>query len=64
MSAETISEVAARLGFVTVECPSCDPIIDPECSNCEGLGFVWSRLGATLSRTGLLRLAGSGRREP
>lgn len=57
MADENILGVATRLGFEAVHCRTCNPIIDPQCGNCEGAGFVWRGRGATLSRSGLLRLA-------
>jgi hypothetical protein len=63
VTTQNILALAARLGFEPVHCPSCNPIIDPECGNCEGSGFLWYRHGATLSRSGLLRLASDSRSE-
>jgi hypothetical protein len=63
LTTQDILTLAARLGFEPVHCPSCNPIIDPDCVNCEGSGFLWYRRGATLSRSGLLRLASGPRSE-
>jgi hypothetical protein len=51
-----ILALADALGLQAAPCRSCDPVIDPGCGNCEGVGFVWRGKGATLSRSGLLRL--------
>lgn len=57
VSTHDILALANRLGFEPVHCPACNPIIDPECGNCEGTGFLWRRHSATLARSGLMRLA-------
>ncbi len=60
MSRDVI-EVAKRLGFRAVPCASCNPLIDAACANCEGVGWVWRSLDATVARSGLLRLGGEER---
>jgi len=55
--ADEVLGFARSLGLDTVPCRTCDPVIDPGCPNCEGFGFVWQGKGATLSRSGLVRLA-------
>ena len=55
----TLTDIARRLELEPVACRTCALAIDPHCGNCEGVGFVWTGRGSTLSRSGLLRLAAS-----
>lgn len=54
---DDLASLASRLGFSPVPCRSCTTGLDPRCGNCDGVGFLWSGRGATLSRDGLLRFA-------